>query len=129
MRTSCFTNALCDELIAEVVSHLDPFGRVRFALTTKDHAARFMAQEDREHVERFYQFRNEHMNECLRMIRRINTDGVVLGECLDCGREALLYTRFDGLEERTVCLDRCMCNNYHYHDRPTVYCRSNMLCR
>lgn len=125
MRTYCFTNALGDDLLTEVVSHLDPFDRVRFALTSKDHATRFMIQEDLDHVERFFQVRKERMDECLRVIRRINTDGVVLGECLDCGREALLYTRFDGVEERTVCLDRCP---YRHPVLPFSH-RLNMLCR
>lgn len=100
-------SALSDELVDEVLSHLNAFDKTRFALTSKAHMTRFRNDDAVREVAVYFVHRQTLFAACMRVVRRINTDGVVFGECLDCCAEALLYTRFDGIEERTVCLESC----------------------
>jgi hypothetical protein len=60
------------------------------------------------------------------IIKIINNDGVVYDECLQCASLKLLYTLFDGENEKCICLDNC--KKYCYDCEKIVSFHNHQFC-
>lgn len=106
MVTSCFMK-LPDELILYIASFLDDFHKIKLSYTSK-HLRNLIYHSKLKFNVQQYLFNLKYLkNECFRYIKRINTDGVVYGECEQCFRMQLLYTYNDGDTEKCICLNNC----------------------
>lgn len=100
-------NDLHEELLDQILKHLNIFDKARLSFANR-YFNRFIYDTSlQKQIYDYFSERAQNYACCLRIVRRINTDGVVRGECLQCRADNLLYTRFDGFNETTVCLESC----------------------
>lgn len=105
--TCCSMNSLPDDVILRISNFLDNFNKVQLAYTCKSMRALLYSTELQEHVNTYIMELRLLKKQTLPFIRRINTDGVIYGECEQCFSKTLLYTHFDGETEKCICLDNC----------------------
>ena len=112
MLTSCFMK-LPDELILHIASFLDDFHKIKLSYASK-HLQNLIYHSKLKFNVQQYLFNLKYLkNECFRYIKKINTDGVVYGECEQCFRMQLLYTYNDGDTEKCICLNDCKMNCFN----------------
>lgn len=100
-------NELHGTMIDEILKHLNVFDRARLSFVSRSFMSHIYDAALKADIRLFFAKRERVFADCMRIVRRINTDGVVRGECLQCRSDNLLYTRNDGESETTVCLESC----------------------
>lgn len=109
---SCFMK-LPDELILHITSFIDDFHKIQLSYASK-HLHSLVYRSKLQHNVKQYLFNLKYMkNECFKYIKKINTDGVINGECEQCFRIQLLYTYNDGITEKCICLNNCKMNCFN----------------
>lgn len=127
-------NNLPDDIIIRISYFLDDFHKIQFAYTSTQHYSLLYTKQLQSSINRY--FSNLHLmkKELFTFIRRINTDGVIYGECEQCLSSTLLYTFFDGENEKCICLDNCQgyclscsCHiTFHNSEKGCPRCYSNL---
>jgi hypothetical protein len=102
---------LPDEVLLQIASYLDIFHIFQFAHTSQHMRLLLYNSNLQSQIDEYFLNLKQLKMSSFRFIKRINTDGVVYGECEQCSRNALLYTQFDGENERCICLDYCVSYN------------------
>lgn len=103
----CSMNNLPDDIILHISGYLDEFHKIQLAYTCKSMRALIYNTALQEHIDTYIMEHRLLKTHILPFIRRINTDGVIYGECEQCFAKTLLYTHFDGESEKCICLDNC----------------------
>lgn len=106
-------NKLPNELIIHISSFLDSFHKIQFANVSKNNYILIYNEQIQYYVRQYLHNIQFIKQQTLNFIKRINTDGVIYGECEQCFCKGLLYTRFDGYIEQCICLNNC--NMYCHH--------------
>ena len=108
-------NNLPDEIVTLIASHLDIFNSFQLAHVNKRFHTIIFTRTLKSSIQQYFFDMYVLKTSITPFIRRINNDGVVYGECEQCATLALLYTQFDGFDERCICLDDCAmhCNRCH----------------
>jgi hypothetical protein len=106
-------NKLPDELIIHISSFLDSFQKIQFAYVSQNIYTLIYNEHIQYNVHQYLHNIQFLKQQTFKFIKRINTDGVIYGECEQCFNKGLLYTRFDGYIEQCICLNNC--NKYCYH--------------
>lgn len=120
MDTSCFMK-LPNELISHIASFLDDFQKIQFSYASK-YLRNLIYHSELKHNVKEYLFNLRFLkNECFKYIVRINTDGVVYGECEQCYRLQLLYTHNDGDTEKCICLNNCKMDCFNCFSNVTFH--------
>lgn len=97
-------NSLPNEIICQIISHLDPFHLLQFACSSSRFYNLINTKTLNLYIDNYYEKHHSVMSIIHNIIRRINYDGVVYGECEICRKLTLLYNQND---ERCICLERC----------------------
>lgn len=100
-------NNLPNEVILYISNFLDDFHKIQFAYTSKLHYALLYDEQLQNNIDKYFANMILLKNTLFSFIRRINTDGVIYGECEQCLSKKLLYTHFDGETEKCICIDNC----------------------
>lgn len=100
-------NNLPNEVILYISNFLDDFHKIQFAYTSKHHYALLYDEQLQNNIDKYFANMRLLKNTLFSFIRRINTDGVIYGECEQCLSKKLLYTHFDGETEKCICIDNC----------------------
>ncbi|QOI90299.1 hypothetical protein QKU58_gp032 [Pyramimonas orientalis virus] len=110
--TYCFMNTLPDEIILKIASHLDAFQQFQLSHTSIKFQKLIYNKPLHDTISSYFIQLSITKKLAMKFIKRINSDGVVNGECEQCHAESLLYTQFDGINERCICLGDCVayCN-------------------
>lgn len=109
-------NRLPNELVLHIASFLGQFERYYFSISSKYLYELLYEKENKDLINSWCARLLKTHAKMFDIIRRINTDGVVYGECLQCGQLKLLYTQN---EDYTICLEKCKlycvhCDKYVY---------------
>lgn len=94
-----------EDILSYIASFLDVFQRFQFKNVSKRFKKIILV--DYEEIYTYFNIIKEIRKSFEFVIKRINTDGVVYGECIQCASLSLLYTLFDGENEKCICLDNC----------------------
>jgi hypothetical protein len=120
--TSCSMTNLHEEVLLHIASFLDIFHLFQMAHVSKDFKQLLYTEGLQSSIDKYVYNIKQLMISNFPFIKRINTDGVVYGECEQCFKKSLLYTQFDGVNERCICLDNCIsycrtCDSwYRFHN-------------
>lgn len=134
-KTQLNFNCFPSELILHIVSFLDNFQKIQFALSSKTYYHLIYSKSLQDSVKSAL-FEIKQLKQQMHIyIKRINTDGVVYGECEQCFQKKLLYTHNDGFVEKTICIENCesyciYCFNtvsYHIIDKGCPVCRMSLI--
>lgn len=136
MKKTKMLSILPYEVIEIIVGFLDDFHTLQLSLTSKSLYNLLYNKYLQSQVNNAIKSIKLIKNQAHLYIRRINTDGVVYGECEQCFRKKLLYTHNDGYHERTICIEQCEtycihCFNYitfrNTHQGCPI-CRQRIIC-
>ena len=108
---------LPEEVLLIITGFMDDFQKLQFSLTSKYLYNLVFDESLQLSVNEYMSYMRSVREKAHLCIRRINTDGVVYGECEQCFRKNLLYTYNDGYHERTICIEKC-----RTYDAYCIYC-------
>lgn len=104
--TYSFTS-LPDDIIFHIASFMDDFHTIQFSLSSKGLKELLYDPALIDNIQQYMYSVKYYKYLCFIFIHRINTDGVIYGECEQCFNKQLLYTHNDGENEKCICLDNC----------------------
>lgn len=135
MKKTIMLSLLPNEVIEIIAGFLDNFHTLQLSFTSKSLYNLLYSKCLQIQVDNTINSMKLVKQKALVYIRRINTDGVVYGECEQCFRRRLLYTHNNGYHERTICIEKCetyciFCYNYitfHNTDKGCPICRQHLI--